>query len=390
MLWTGSRLAEPSAQADERVNVRTLHRGENRRFCSCTATRDRETPRTRRCAWTLTRRPWSMTARQAAGEPSVAHATLPTGRSEAIAMAQEPRTRLKPNHALLGVVLIAASAFAGLVGLLVADAVEPAMLWPEVAKALITVLAVAFIGGTIKLLLDQHVHDREQREQENVFLRDCIAEAEDIRRGIEHARMLVMAHKSAKSYHDRMHEIIALRVRADSLARRIATRWPPGEHADEVALVERRAEQVVTYLGKLTCEYQHKYKPVADQQRVDEAGVDAAIRQYTDSKYSQGCRGLAPPTLPWHAWDMLCSPDFPVLNDFLTGGPASEYERTVSPSCRATVAALNNILWGASASPRTISASTAGAPLGKQEPVSAASSAGSHRGAPDLTTTSHS
>ena len=147
--------------------------------------------------------------------------------------------RRRLSRPLPGVVIIvAASLIALLLLAALTNSVDGEMLWPEVAKALVSILAVALIGGTVKLLLDQFVREREKRALESAFIRDAIMEAESIRGGIEQARMLIMAHRSARSYRDRMQDIIGLRIRLDSLQRNVAARWVHGEHADEVRAVD--------------------------------------------------------------------------------------------------------------------------------------------------------
>lgn len=271
--------------------------------------------------------------------------------------------RRRLSRPLTGVVIIVAASLIALLLLAVlTNSVDGEMLWPEVARALVSILAVALIGGTVKLLLDQFVREREKRALESAFIRDSIIEAENIRGGIEQARMLIMAHRSARSYRDRMQDIIALRIRLDSLQRNVAARWVHGEHADQVKAVTSRAKEVDQYLNKLVCEYRDRYKPISDQQRLDEAEVDAKIGAYValvrhaaDQQSGSSQDRLQPegshqasmpapvrPTLRWTAWDELVKLRW--LSDLMSEAGNTNYKSTVDANCTKTIAALNEIL----------------------------------------------
>ncbi|WP_028046730.1 hypothetical protein [Cellulomonas sp. URHE0023] len=241
---------------------------------------------------------------------------------------------------LVGVAAVALLALAGLVVLWAnVDDLDAKVLWMEVAKALIAIIAVAIIGGVVKLLLDRWGRQRDEQaaavardqdkvEHERAFVHESIAELESIRSGIEHARILIEAHRSSLSYRDRMQDVIALRVRLQSLRLRLEARW------DDSDQYVRRLEASEEYLTALINEYRDGYKPIADIQRLDEAVVAETIKAYagTHRSWVHDIDQEMIPALNWSAWKLLSSQEkFPRLYDFRREGP--EYTSAIHANC---------------------------------------------------------
>lgn len=258
---------------------------------------------------------------------------------------------------LLGLGLIAATSLGALIVLTAAtESVDGQMLWPEVTKALVSILTVALIGGAAKYLFDEHVREREKRDraaalaleerhQEVGFVQAAIDEAERIHSDLQNARTIMMAHKSAKSYRDQMQIMIGLQVRVESLCRSVQARWEAeGRHKKEVAKIADRQTQVSAYLSKLIAEYQGNYKPVSDAQRIDEAEANAAIERFVRDRPNGMRSPTVRPKLTWQAWSDLSDEErFPVFNDLAFKGDQSEYSEMVAPNCTQTVDALTAI-----------------------------------------------
>lgn len=241
---------------------------------------------------------------------------------------------------LVGVSVVAVLALVGLILLWAnVDGLDTKALWMEVAKALIAIIAVAIIGGIVKLLLDRYAQQRndqasrvarehDERQQEREFVHESVAEIEGIRSGIEHARILIEAHRSTLSYRDRMQDVIALRVRLQALRLRLEARWnDAGSYVNLVAASEG-------YLTDLIQEYRDGYKPISDVQRLDEAMATEAIKTYVRTRGTRPPRPIRElaPALNWSAWKLLSSEDqFPRLYDFRLEGP--DYTHAIQANC---------------------------------------------------------
>ncbi|MDQ0375954.1 hypothetical protein [Cellulomonas humilata] len=249
--------------------------------------------------------------------------------------------------------LVALTAFAGLVVLWMnAEGLEASALWMEVAKALITIIGVAFIGGIVKLLMEQHVREREehldqiarrQRDQqgEHAFVHEAIAELEDIRSRLENARILIEAHRSATSYRDRMQDVILSRVRLNALGLRFAARW--GDAAKPYLQQLHAADE---YLAGLIWEYRDRYRDVANAQRLDEALADETFKAYARSFATwppPPSYPAPPPNLNLLAWQLLGSEDqLPRLHDYRSAG--RQYLDSIPAMCGKLASSLRSRL----------------------------------------------
>lgn len=224
------------------------------------------------------------------------------------------------------------------------EAVDGDVLWPELTKALISVLTVAVLGGLVKFLLDQYARERDERRFETEFIIQSIADLEGVRSDIEHSRFLIAAHRSARSYRDQMQNVIALRVRVAELQRRIEMHWQ-GMGADVPRDVIDRFDAMARYLADLAREYQEHYKPISDVQRIDEVVVTEQIKTYAEAAAGRTGHSDGRPEFTWRAWDLLNDPStFPCLNDFIDMTTGSRYERQIRPHCRLIVNFLTNAL----------------------------------------------
>ena len=225
--------------------------------------------------------------------------------------------------------------------------VDASTLWGDVAKTALSVVSVAIIGGLVKFLFDQHVAQRDARNAEAAYVSRVGMDIEDIRSTVGRARQLIKAHRSARSYRDRMQELIDCRVRIASLVRSIEGHWADQRSAayalDAKTVILRYLEGLRSYLNSLIDEYERLYKPVSDQQRMDEALAEAMIKEFV-SRASAGDTVADRPALQWTAWFMLDSDHFPELQDLLTAGPDSRYQSQVVTGCQEVMRAINVLL----------------------------------------------
>jgi hypothetical protein len=223
-------------------------------------------------------------------------------------------------------------------------------LWTEAGKVALTAVGVAVIGGLVKFLFDQHAYvrtqleleieqKREARAKRDTIIRDLIMELDGLRNSVERARRLIRAHRSARSYRDRMQEIIDTRVRAEGLERKVEAL----EDSD-AGLLEGARHRLISHLEKsnkyldaLIQEYEEKYKPVADLQRLDEETVDATLKAYAEKVTRDGSSQVPDPEFRWRAWEAIKTPGrFPRLLDFLAE-ENSTYDAEVATDCQAAI-----------------------------------------------------
>ena len=198
------------------------------------------------------------------------------------------------------------------------DPTDPDKFGLEAAKAALTLGTGLVLGGVLKLVLDRNA-DRAQLQDEAAKRFDrLLADMRGIHERLETARMLIAAHRTAKTYGERIRDAIDAHVLLLKLAREpgMGVCTPRRQDADALA-------RMLGYLRALQMEYRHKYKNVADRQRFDEVVTTqrfaAAATRWIDGPLDEV------PQASREAWDWLNSAtQFPVLDDLCVRGPSYE------------------------------------------------------------------
>jgi hypothetical protein len=246
---------------------------------------------------------------------------------------------------LAAVLLVAAGLlFVAAIGIgLLLDRSNPDKIGLEAAKALVTLAAGLLLGGGLKIATDKHAADKLARDEAAKRFDALIADMHHNHDRLETARLLIAAHRSARTYGERMREVIDAHVVLLKIARL------PGmgvlEHDPHDV---DHLENMLAYLVALQVEYQHNYKKVSDLQRYDEEVTKQHFADDAKCLLAQG-DGVdhVPPQPSERAWDLLHSSRmFPVLDDLCDRG--TEYQKCFLDSC----AALNDRLAKAKASGR--------------------------------------
>jgi hypothetical protein len=251
--------------------------------------------------------------------------------------------RGQPGRPLAIVAVVAAALLVAVVLIGWLAPVNQTTLWTEGAKLAMAAFGAAVVGGLVKYLFDEHARVQTQLERDKereraawqakeVLIRALIAEVGDIRSAVAGARLLIAAHRSAKSYRDRMQEIIGARVRAQALGHTAEARQEEEiadtRLSDALRCIRTYVTGLDAYLGGLVREYREHYKPVADLQRMDEIVVDAVLERYGQEVATSrdgGCPRPPLPKLSWRAWQEIAnSGRFSLLMDFIQDAPESK------------------------------------------------------------------
>ena len=100
-----------------------------------------------------------------------------------------------------------------LIGLLFAfHADAKSELHKQLISASLALLFGACFGGIVKMLLDQAVAEKRRRDDAAAFVANVLADLKKVYDHVERARLLIPAHRSAKTYGDEMREDVTLGV----------------------------------------------------------------------------------------------------------------------------------------------------------------------------------
>lgn len=169
-----------------------------------------------------------------------------------------------------------------------------------------------FLGGMLKVLLDEVVAAKRRREDAAGFVTNVLADLKSVYDRVARAKILIPAHKSAKRYGEEMLELIEARVQLRNVTRALERR---SEGVDERTRKEvtDRVKEMEKYLETLTSEFRDNYKPLSDKQRGYEARAESMVKAFAEAKTES-----EPPELPGVVWNSISS--LPVLSDFTGEG----------------------------------------------------------------------
>jgi hypothetical protein len=201
-------------------------------------------------------------------------------------------------------------------------------------NAATTLLFVGFAGGCLKLLLDDVQNRRNElakRRQDDdaataaraQFLRNVLDDLKAVYDEVERVRILIDAHRSAKTYGDQMRDhVIPAAVRLRNVKRALdagTSEIQPGR----LKVLRRAVASMESYLNALVEEFQQEYKRIADRQRVFEATFDRVLEEAklvgAGLRNAQSQDLAAPPNPAWNELEKL-----PTLKEFRGGSVSVE------------------------------------------------------------------
>ena len=212
-------------------------------------------------------------------------------------------------------ILVAAAAFAVFITLWATLLREKSSeLALEMAKAAFALGVGASAGVVVKRILEQAKEARRAQAQQRQLKQLIVTNLKAVGDGLETARLLMLAHQSAKTYGEQIRRITSAYVRLLGIRRTIESGEVELGSAGR-ALQESMAK-MLAYMNNLCEEYREKYLRVSRLQRLDEK-----LNKDAEGKHAVG---QDPERVGWSscAWDLIHDPEeFPALADLLAPGP---------------------------------------------------------------------
>jgi gas vesicle protein len=161
-------------------------------------------------------------------------------------------------------------------------------------------LFTAFLGGVVKLLIDDHQRGRENRAEQARFLAGMLNDLKSVYDRVERARIVIVAHQSARTYGNEMRDLIDAAVKLRNVVRALDT-TTSGISDDNTSELHANVESMEGYLNRLVKEFKESYKTISDKQRTFESTFDRLLaeRELTDPPPP------SPDNAPWAAIENL-------------------------------------------------------------------------------------
>jgi len=199
-----------------------------------------------------------------------------------------------------------------IIGVAVGLHLEDAELKKVVLAGSGTLFFGGFLGGVLKLLLDEVLASKRRRDDAAVFVTNVLADLKAVYDRVARARIVIPAHKSVKTYGDEMRDMIQARVQLRNVMRALERR---ADGMDESVRLEtvRRVKQMECYLEFLTSEFRENYKPLSDRQRGYEERTKVMLERFAKDDTL-----AIPPELPGFIWESIAG--LKGLSDFIGAG----------------------------------------------------------------------
>jgi hypothetical protein len=217
------------------------------------------------------------------------------------------------------------------------DPVAPDAFGTEIIKSLLTLTVGLILGGVLKLVTDGYAESRKERDERYARFDALIADMHANHDRMETARLLIAAHRSAKTYGERMREVIDAHVVLLKIARTRGLGVIKADKRDSDCI-----EWMLGYLLALQQEYERRYKEVSNLQKYDEAVIKARFDHRAKQRLSDNGTAADLPEASHFAWDFLNNHrNFPVLDDLCENGV--HYRTRFVASCDALRTRLESV-----------------------------------------------
>jgi hypothetical protein len=165
---------------------------------------------------------------------------------------------------------------------------------PELAKGMMGLSFTVIFGGIIKLIFDKYQEDKKQEEKSKEFKAGILNQLRKVFDNVDGARLLIEAHKSAKTYSEEMQQsIIPSVVTLLDIKRSLVD---SDTLMEEGKLLQLRLDihYMMAYLKALANEYKDKYPSISYKQflheklkeRAREIFVEELVRDHLKDFYS--------------------------------------------------------------------------------------------------------
>jgi hypothetical protein len=186
------------------------------------------------------------------------------------------------NNTLLIVLFVLWGFFLGLALFLFIRFPDHDSMAGELAKASLGISSSAIIGGIIKLIFDRHQEDRLKLEGKKEFKLTVLNQLRKVFDDVDSARLIMEAHKSAKTYSEKMQQnIIPSIVTLYDVKRSLVDSVGIFEE-DKLQQLRVNIHYMIAYLQALANEYKKGYLEISNKQFQHEKLKEESRKRFID------------------------------------------------------------------------------------------------------------
>ncbi|MBV8227387.1 MAG: hypothetical protein JO232_19600 [Verrucomicrobia bacterium] len=190
---------------------------------------------------------------------------------------------------------------------------------PELRKLVnagaVTLFFGGFLGGMLKVLIDEVVAAKQRREDAALFVAKTLEDLKSVYDQVARARIVIPAHKSVKTYGDELRGMIEARVKLRNIIR--ALERPAAGVDDQVQKnVRCKVDRMEKYLETFTKEFCDRFKSLSDEQRGYEERAKVLLKRFAETEPPADTETPPdPPELPPFVWKSISQLE--KLSDFI-------------------------------------------------------------------------
>jgi len=184
----------------------------------------------------------------------------------------------------------------------------------DLGKAGATLAVVTVLGGFVRWAFDERERILRERQENSQFVRNILDDLKSVYDRVEGCRLLVEAHRSAKTYGDQIRGLVDGVVTLHKIKRALDPEWPTLKEKLRAPI-----DQMNRYLKRLIAEFRDNYRKISRMQEAEEAWNKAARESLFGSNKKPG--DYAPQDRAWGAIE-----DLPVLRELRDDALFAKYE----------------------------------------------------------------
>jgi hypothetical protein len=173
---------------------------------------------------------------------------------------------------------------------------KPNALLVELGKTGASLSLITAIGGLVQWILKNRDAAREKEKETLNFYRNILADFKSVYDKVEKARLLIQAHRTAKTYGEQMRELIQGVVILHNIKRALNPEFP--ELTKELTPC---INAMNLFIKDLLLEYRDNYKKISILQEIDEVKKENLIKERIKDANAE----IKDDDIPSSAWEQI-------------------------------------------------------------------------------------
>lgn len=173
---------------------------------------------------------------------------------------------------------------------------NPNELLVDLGKTGASLSLISVIGGLVQWILKNREFENQKEKERLNFYRNILSDLKSVYDNVEKARLLIEAHRTAKTYGEQMRELIGGVVTLHNIKRALDPAFPDLKNKLEPCI-----NKMNKFIKELLQEYRDNYKRISILQEIDEAKKEVLKKQQEKEEQPE----IKNVDIPSSAWSQI-------------------------------------------------------------------------------------